>query len=819
MTTLSNDLLNTFTGSRTEPNIANRFSSEQKIEMSERTSSFVQTSDVDITAGNWVALTDTVSDVRTITLAQVEDNLLDNITSKLSELGDLVASIENIPENSDQYNLAITQFDELEAEISALIGLSTIKATATFLADPDTGNFEVKNTGSYVDVLSISDRYGDTTDIAVIEMSQRDFLNGYHLPDGCPICAAQVASENNTETVEPSVLLTSGETSASSETPSNGPSTVDGNVTGLAYDASFSGTDIVDTLDSNYRWDISADETLTYSFYDASVGLSYDDWTPYEMGAEREAELRVAYETWDVFLPFQLEEVEESGNTVGELRSMYNDLNSYGAAGSAAQGAYPFSNAAAGDSYFHQYYDAQGNLESGLSSNRDFTPGTYGFLTALHEYGHNLGIRHPFGNSDSELENNGNLPTEQEDHRYSIMAYSSVNDQKVTFSGDSSSYSYSGSNVVPITPMVYDLMAVHDWYGSPTDASTGDSTFTFTDPDQIQTLIDSEGTDTIDLSGMEQRSIVDLTPGAYSSLGYWSEADQVSHWASTIGISSATVQSVYDIYTPISSSGPNISGGYTRSGGLYERQDNLGIAEGTIIENVVGSAGDDEITGNTAGNTITGNAGNDVIDGGDGSDTAVFRGNIADYTIVDNGDGTRTVTDSVAGRDGMDTLSNVENLRFADSGYDVAAGRSVGDANYRGGSNGGGVSNVYYSAFNRVDLSSRVMAPHEIAELKELLYNSVGDVSDLIEEALKSFASQKASMTSVLDRLGSSITTTAPLNMSAGNASQSSEAVAIAREEASALASELKQELLKNVGQTVQAQQPPAVNQIQSLLA
>jgi Ca2+-binding RTX toxin-like protein len=55
-------------------------------------------------------------------------------------------------------------------------------------------------------------------------------------------------------------------------------------------------------------------------------------------------------------------------------------------------------------------------------------------------------------------------------------------------------------------------------------------------------------------------------------------------------------------------------------------------------------------------------------------DTATFRGNRADYTftIDDNGtaldfsDDVITVTDSVAGRDGTDTLMNIERLRFAD---------------------------------------------------------------------------------------------------------------------------------------------------------
>ena len=152
--------------------------------------------------------------------------------------------------------------------------------------------------------------------------------------------------------------------------------------------------------------------------------------------------------------------------------------------------------------------------------------GTYGFLTAIHEIGHNLGLKHPFGTGTV-------LPTAEEDIRYSIMAYSSIDDLKVTFTSTGGGYSYGASSLVPVTPMVYDIAAVENWYGTVTDTNSGDTTYSITDPDAIQAIVDAGGTDTLDLSGMEQRSIVDLTPGAYSSLGYWSMADQVSYYSIT----------------------------------------------------------------------------------------------------------------------------------------------------------------------------------------------------------------------------------------------------------------------------------------------
>ena len=71
--------------------------------------------------------------------------------------------------------------------------------------------------------------------------------------------------------------------------------------------------------------------------------------------------------------------------------------------------------------------------------------------------------------------------------------------------------------------------------------------------------------------------------------------------------------------------------------------DNLGIAQGTIIENVICGTGDDTILGSTADNVINGGAGADTITGGGGDDEFVFIESLLSTTIYD------TVTDFTAG--------------------------------------------------------------------------------------------------------------------------------------------------------------------------
>ena len=105
------------------------------------------------------------------------------------------------------------------------------------------------------------------------------------------------------------------------------------------------------------------------------------------------------------------------------------------------------------------------------------------------------------------------------------------------------------------------------------------------------------------------------------------------------------------------------------------------IASGVVIENFVGSDGDDDITGNDAANylrgmrgndTLQGNGGDDTIDGGAGLDTVTYDGLFAEYLLTLNPDGTVTVEDAPGFTvDGTDLLVDIEYVQFADFFYTV----------------------------------------------------------------------------------------------------------------------------------------------------
>ncbi|MGO4704341.1 hypothetical protein AB4072_01010 [Microvirga sp. 2MCAF38] len=81
------------------------------------------------------------------------------------------------------------------------------------------------------------------------------------------------------------------------------------------------------------------------------------------------------------------------------------------------------------------------------------------------------------------------------------------------------------------------------------------------------------------------------------------------------------------------------------------------------------------VTGSSHDDTLSGGGGSDTIDGGDGIDLAVYEGRRENYNVVNNGDGTYSVTHlraSGAADQGVDTIKNVEKIQFSDGTRAIA---------------------------------------------------------------------------------------------------------------------------------------------------
>lgn len=78
-----------------------------------------------------------------------------------------------------------------------------------------------------------------------------------------------------------------------------------------------------------------------------------------------------------------------------------------------------------------------------------------------------------------------------------------------------------------------------------------------------------------------------------------------------------------------------------------------------------GNAQANNITAGAGADTLSGRGGDDIISGGGGIDTVVMTGLQSEYVIA-AGSGYFSITDNIAGRDGLDILYGVERVRFSD---------------------------------------------------------------------------------------------------------------------------------------------------------
>ena len=249
-----------------------------------------------------------------------------------------------------------------------------------------------------------------------------------------------------------------------------------------------------------------------------------------------------------------------------------------------------------------------------------FSDGTYGALTLIHEIGHALGLKHPFAGKDNVTPY---LPTAENKTLWTLMSYESSPDQ----------YSF---NFSPL-----DIAALQYIYGPSTKARTGNDNYAISQ-NSYNFIWDGVGIDTLDASALTQGATLYMTPGYWSFVG--------SARASTItSAGQATVNF------------------------------------GTVLENLIGSAFADNLHGNDVNNVINGGAGNDQItggggndniDGGIGIDIAIFSGASKGYKISTEATSVLVIGDAIT--DGIDTLLNIERIRFSDKSIAIDLNGNAG---------------------------------------------------------------------------------------------------------------------------------------------
>ena len=403
--------------------------------------------------------------------------------------------------------------------------------------------------------------------------------------------------------------------------------------------------------------------TITYSFPDSPSDYpnpyTYGNGEPTTSGfAQAPSQMQAAINyAVELILSYTNATISYAGTNGADIMVAQSP-----AANPTSYAYYPGNYAPGGDVWFGTAYDySQASL------------GNYYFATALHEFGHAVGLKH---SQETGGVANVAVPSVHDDSEYTVMSYRSYVGGPLT-GYTNEAYGY------PQTYMANDILALQTLYGVNYATHSENTVYTWSpttgqefingvgqlapgggaggSANRIyETIWDGGGVDTYDLSNYTTNLTINLNPGATSLFS----SAQLAY----LGDGHYAAGNVYNAY-------------------LYNNDVH------SYIDNASGGAGNDKLIGNAIANVLNGGAGADSLDGGAGEDTASYSGSHAGVTVS-------LSTGTGSGGDAQgDTLVNIEDL-FGSSFADTLTGNAGANVINGGGGadtmQGLGGNDTYY---------------------------------------------------------------------------------------------------------------------------
>ena len=276
-------------------------------------------------------------------------------------------------------------------------------------------------------------------------------------------------------------------------------------------------------------WSLKDGEKISYSFLEpgASYHGTYSELDGLiETGTALQDAIRKAFSLISSYADLTFEEINETGNIVGDIRLGIADGDHFGMALSYAAYSQEISSTPKGGNiFFNGTLDLNNDGICDFHDSTKMQESSWNFLTVIHEILHSLGLKHPhdaFDSSDQE-EGNHNIVSKQFDqYTHTIMSYNPLR-------GPDPSYKKydgiilnagSGGQYYPTTPMLFDVMAIQEMYGSAPTNANDDTVYSFTpDAPPFESIYDTGGIDTLDLAALYGDTQLDLTGNTLSVIG------------------------------------------------------------------------------------------------------------------------------------------------------------------------------------------------------------------------------------------------------------------------------------------------------------